>query len=276
MNSEDIIVALAVKYDGDWDKIMQALKRDRCRRMNLLQEEVEEIDTVEELEGYLKIAKSASYKYTTILSSDYPELLKTLYKPPFALFYLGDLSLAKDCGKNVSVVGSRDCSQYGINMTRSIVSEIANQYNIVSGLAAGIDTVAHQTAIDVGGKTIAVLGGGIEYCYPSSNRMLYEEIKRFHLVISEYPGNHVPDFYKFPRRNRIIAALSRGTIVTEAYDKSGSLYTVGFALDTNRLVLCVPYPADAHSECNRLIAGGAYLIENGKDALEILEKEIHL
>ena len=275
MNSEEILVALAIKHDGDWDKIMKSLKQDRLRKMDLLDEK-EEVDTIKELEQYYEIAKNASYKYTTLLSKDYPELLKALYKPPFVLFYFGDLSLARDCGRNVSVVGSRHCSEYGVNMTNKIVQEIANQYNIVSGLAAGIDTIAHQTAIDVGGKTIAILGGGIEYCYPSSNLMLYEEIKRFHLVMSEYPGKLIPDYYKFPRRNRIIAALSRGTIVTEAYARSGSLYTVGYALETNRLVMCVPYPADCESECNRLIAGGAYLIENGKDALEILDTEIHL
>ena len=151
------------------------------------------------------------------------------------------------------------------------MSEVAKEYTVVSGLAIGTDTLVHQTTIDVGGKTIAVLGSGIDYCYPVRNKELYEEIKRNHLVISEYPGDLMPSEISFPRRNRIIAMISKGLIVTEAYARSGTLTTVMFALQYSKTVMCVPYRAGLGSECNRLISEGAFLVEDGKTAIEILK-----
>lgn len=275
MNSEELLVALAIKYDGDWESIMQALQ---YKKLDDKYEDDEKLfqDKYADLESYLEKAKNADYKYTTILSEDYPSILREQYMPPFVLFYHGDLSLLNKIGNNVGVVGSRECSSYGEDMTRTIVSTVAKRFTIVSGLAIGIDTIAHETALKEGGNTIAVLGGGIDYCYPLRNRKLYEKIKATNLVISEYPGNVLPQPDNFPRRNRIIAMISRGIIVTEAYAHSGTLTTVMFALQCQRLILCVPYPATANSECNRLIAEGAYLIENGNQAIEILERDIHI
>ena len=275
MNSEEIIVALAIKYNGDWEDIMCALTN-----RSTLKKETEDggecWDGDRELEPYLEIAKNSNYKYITILSSDYPENLKQQYMPPFVLFYYGDISLLGRITKNVAVVGSRECTDYGAKMTGEIVKDIAKEYTIVSGMAIGVDTIAHQTAIDVGGKTIAVLGSGIDFCYPVRNRALYNEIKKNHLVISEYPGELIPDPINFPRRNRIIAMISKGLVVTEAYAKSGTLTTVMFALQCSRLIMCIPYPAGLGSECNRLISDGAFLIEDGKKAMEILKSEAHL
>ncbi len=272
MNAEDIIVALAIKHDGDWEKIMNALNQ----RESISLEEQERMNEEQDLEFYLSIAKNSDYKYVTCLSEGYPKIFLHEYMPPFVLFYYGDLSLIQNVGKNVSVVGSRECSEYGAYMARYITSGICNTFNIVSGMAIGIDTIAHETAIKNGGKTIAVLGGGINYCYPSSNRSLYETLKRDHLVISEYPGDVIPQPYFFPRRNRLIAMFSRGTIVAEAHERSGTLTTVMYTLQSNRLLLCVPYLATDHSECNRLIANGAYLIETPEQAIEVLQHEIHL
>ena len=161
-------------------------------------------------------------------------------------------------------------------MTEKIVSEISDEYIIVSGLALGIDKKAHETAIASGGRTIAVLGNGIDFIYISAHRDLYEYIKNHDLVISEYPRMTLPTLSSFPTRNRIIAMITCGVVVTEAYARSGTLTTVMFALQCQRLVLCVPYPADAGSECNRLISDGAYLVENGDQVKEILKTEIHL
>ena len=269
MNSEEILVALAVKYNGDWENIMCALKSrksDDSYCDSGLYGWVESL----ELEKYLGEINDSQFRYTTILSEDYPDYLKQIYMPPFVLFYYGDLFLLNDIYKNVSVVGSRECSEYGETMTRDIVKDVCGQYVIVSGMARGIDSVAHKTAIDNGGRTIAVLGGGIDLCYPLSNKSLYNEIKKNHLVISEYPGEVAPTPASFPRRNRIIAAISKATIVTEAHPLSGTLTTVMFALQNNRDIMCIPYPAGLGSECNRLIKSGAFLIENGKDALEVL------
>ena len=275
MKSEEIIVALAVQYSGDWENIMCALTKRSTSKKDV-EEKGGYWDDDNELQPYLDAVYHSRYKYITILSDDYPDFLKRQYMPPFVLFYYGDISLLFNLSHNVSVVGSRDCTEYGVEMTKKIVKEIAKEYTVVSGMARGIDTVVHQTAIDSGGKTIAVLGGGIDYCYPARNWKLYETIKKDHLVISEYPGDIIPASFNFPRRNRIIAMISKGLIVTEAHSKSGTLTTVMFALQYSRPVLCVPYPAGIGSECNRLISDGAYLIEDGKTALEILKSEVHV
>lgn len=258
MESEKLLVALAIKHKGDWDEIYKALTNKE----------------INDLDEYLVMVDNLKCKYITILSEDYPLCLKYAFKAPIVLFYYGDINLLINVQNNVSVVGSRDYSTYAKEMTESIVEDLAKEYVIVSGMARGIDTIAHNAAISNGGKTIAVLGSGIDYCYPLENKYLYQDIKRDHLVISEYPGHTLPTKTTFPMRNRIIAMISRGTIVTEAYAKSGTLSTIMFALEYNRAVLCVPYPATAKSECNRLIASGAFLVENGKQAIEILKKEI--
>lgn len=271
MTSEEIILSMAIMYKGDWESINNALNE---RQFLMSEEELEDYDR--ELEKYLAIAKSSDYKYTTILSKDYPEYIKKQYMPPFVIFYYGDLSLMYRVGKNIAVVGSREMSDYGKEMTETIVEAVSQDYTIVSGLAIGVDTVAHETALRSGGRTIAVLGGGIDYCYPLRNRRLYERIKETDLIISEYPGDLVPEMYFFPRRNRLIAMLSCAVLVTEAHEKSGTLTTVMFALQYNRLIMCIPYLATDHSECNRLIMEGAYLVQNGEDVLDILRKDNHM
>lgn len=275
MNSEEIIASLAVKYNGDWTEIMNALRRRQMARFNA-EDDKEDYLGDYELQPYLDIINKSRYKYVTILSEDYPNVLRNRTKPPFVLFYYGNLSLLKNVYRNCAVVGSRNCSEYGQTMTEEIVKVVAKRYTIVSGMAIGIDTVAHQTAIKEGGQTIAVLGSGIDYCYPYENLELYKQLKKDHLIISEYPGKVAPTILSFPRRNRIIAAISKGLVVTEAYAKSGTLTTVLFALDYQRIVMCLPYQAGLGSECNRLINDGAVLVEDGKRVLELLDSELYL
>lgn len=274
MNTDEVLVAMTIKHGGDWENIMCALtERSKTK------EEREELGIPWsdcDLEPYLEIAKNSDYKYVTILSDEYPALLKHLPMPPFVIFYYGDLSLLQNLHRNVAVVGSRECSEYGARMTKQIVEEIGPDYTIISGMAIGVDTIAHQTAIDNGMKTVAVLGSGIDYCYPFRNRKLYEEIKKNHLVISEYPGQTIPFPSNFPRRNRIIAMISKGLVVTEAYAQSGTLTTVMFAEQFQRIIMCIPYEAGKGSECNRLINDGAILVENGKRVVEILKSEAHI
>ena len=252
MKPRNTLIAFSLKYKGDWDAIMKAL----CDRES---PEKEYLDQVEKLKC----------NTTTMLDLDYPQQLKAIRKAPFVLYYYGDLSLIQDYHKNVSVVGSRDYSEYGKRKTEEIVDGLSrNGFTIVSGMAIGIDTIAHQQAINSKGKTVAILGSGIDYCYPSSNIHLYERLKRHHLVMSEYPGNMEPLPYYFPIRNRIIAALSKTLVVTEAKYNSGSLITATLASKGNSDVMCVPYEADKESECNRLIKNGAFLVENVEDILE--------
>ena len=256
LNSDEIIVALAIKYQGDWNSIYAALTNPQDR----------------DLDEYLRIAKKMKSKYVTILSEEYPRYLKECFKPPFVLFYYGDISLMQNIGKNVAVVGSRSCSEYGIKATEDIVGGITDQYNIVSGLAIGIDSIAHNAAIDNGAKTIAVLPGGIDYCYPPSHKKIYNIIKKDHLLISEIPGDSAPEQISFPIRNRIIAGLSKTLLVTEAHPLSGTLTTVLLALEGNSDVMCVPYPVGDNSECNRLIMNGASLVENADDVVDQMSK----
>lgn len=252
MNSREAVIALVIKYNGIWDEVIKALNE---------REEPEE-------EYYLQY-KKMKCNVVTILDPDYPQQLRHVVKPPLALFYYGDLSVASNYYKNVSVVGSRKCSEYGERITKEIAGDLADKgYVIVSGMAKGIDSFAHQAAIDRGGKTVAILGTGIDYCYPSENLKLYEKIKKNHLLISEYPRNVPPEHDPFPYRNRLIAGLSKTLLVTEAGPQSGSLITVTFALNTNSDVMCVPHQAGEHSECNRLIMNGAIMVESANDVIE--------
>lgn len=259
LTSEEILVGLAIKYQGDWNNIYKGLLDPQDR----------------DLDEYFEAAKKMKCKYITFLSPDYPQYLKESFRPPFVLFYYGDKSLLNSIGRNIAVVGSRECTDYGKEATRDIVSVVAKEYNIVSGMAYGIDTIAHETALEVGGKTIAVLGSGIDFVWPPSNLELYKRIKEEGLVVSEYPGSTPPTLTSFPTRNRIIAMLSCATVVTEAYGRSGTLTTIMFTLEYGRDVLCVPYPRTALSECNRQIMGGAYMVENGEDVLKVLADGNH-
>lgn len=254
MKGRHLLIYLAIKHQGNWDEIYAAIKSREQNDPKVVEETLSKL----------------TCKTTTLIDEDYPIHNKSMYHPPFVLFYYGDLSLCNEYKKILAVIGSRDYSEYGKNITKKIVSEVANQMVIISGLARGIDSVAHRACIDCGGKTIAVLGCGIDRCYPANNKDLYSEIKEHHLLISEYPGDMEATKDNFPQRNRIIAALSCGVLVTEAHAKSGTLITVGYALDFGREVLCVPHPADEGSQCNRLISGGAVLVENGEDVLYAL------
>ncbi len=255
IDGRDILISLAVKNSGDWDKIYESIKAKSFV-------EKEEVD---------QICKSIDSKAITILDSEYPEWLKYIYKPPFVLFYYGDISLLENVDNNLAVVGSRDYSEYGKQTTFNLVKDICARYVIVSGLARGIDSIAHEAAINNGGKTIAVLGSGIDRCFPSENKGLYKRIKKEHLLLSEYPSNTEPSPKNFPMRNRIIAGISKAVLVTEAKERSGTLITVQYALNANKDVMCIPHPVGSSSSCNRLISQGAFLVETAEDIDNIMK-----
>ncbi|MBI2475304.1 DNA-protecting protein DprA [Candidatus Uhrbacteria bacterium] len=205
----------------------------------------------------------------TLSDEKYPSLLKTLYDPPAVLFVRGKLPSEEQ--KHLAVVGSRKASGYGKEATRTIVEPLARAgVVIVSGLAYGIDALAHQAALDVGGTTIAVLGSGVDTqsIYPSSNRSLASQIIAHDgAIISEYPIGTLPLKTFFPIRNRIIAGISHGTLVIEAAIKSGSLITARAALEQGRDVYAVPGPI--HSPLsegpNNLIKMGAIPVTHASD-----------
>lgn len=250
---EDILLYLSLKYNGQFDKIYKAIEEKEKADMELLSE----------WKNKMKCS------YTTILSEDYPKRLKAIACPPFVLFYYGDLSLLNN--KTIGVIGMRYPSEYGVDVTQRLVSDLVKEdYVIVSGLALGVDGIAHKTCIDFKGKTIAVLGCGIDYCYPSTNFDLYEVIKKDHLLVSEYPLGLSPQKWYFPARNRLIAGFSDSLLVTEAKEKSGTMITVGFALEQGKDVLAVPSDIYGNEGCNVLIQQGAKLVKNVKDIVELL------
>ncbi|PLX28469.1 DNA-protecting protein DprA [Candidatus Parcubacteria bacterium] len=204
---------------------------------------------------------------------EYPKLLKQIYDPPLCLFVRGKLS---NDDFNLAVVGTRKCTTYGKQVTEEIVLELASQgITIVSGLAFGIDSIAHNTTLRAKGKTIAVLGSGIDrhHIHPTSHRELANNIiNSGGAIISEYPPGTLPTKYTFPKRNRIVAGMSLGTLVIEAPEKSGALITAQCALDNNREVFTIPQNITSLTATgpNKLIQTGATCVTTTKDILDVL------
>lgn len=201
----------------------------------------------------------------------YPRLLKTIYDPPPFLYVKGDLQEKDERG--LALVGSRSASSYGKEMTARLARALAEQgFTVVSGLARGIDTAAHQGALRGGGRTIAVLGSGLDVIYPWENAPLAEAIAAQGAVISELPLGTLPEAPHFPARNRIISGLSLGTVIVEASFRSGSLITARLALEQGREVFAVPGNVDSpwSRGANRLIKEGAKLVMSAGDILEEL------
>lgn len=205
----------------------------------------------------------------TIEDDDYPPMLRVIGQAPFILFYRGCPEVLRQLC--LAIVGSRKASAYGKKIARELARDLAAAgVVVVSGLARGIDSEAHQGAIDGSGATIAVLGSGIDVVYPPENHKLYEKILEQGAIVSEFlPGSH-PEANNFPRRNRIISGLSSGVLVVEARQKSGALITADFALEQGRDVFAVPGPVSSESSkgTNNLIKQGAKLVSTAEDILE--------
>lgn len=197
-----------------------------------------------------------------ISDSIYPELLSAISDPPLILYAKGNTEFLHDM--SMAVVGSRYASFYGLEQARRFARVLADAgLTIVSGLALGIDQAAHEAALDAGGRTVAVLGCGVDVVYPSENRRLFERIEKEGLILSEYPLGAEPRAYHFPRRNRILSGLSLGVLVVEAHERSGSLITAYQALEQGREVFAIPGPVHHITSrgTHRLIREGASLVE---------------
>ncbi len=216
----------------------------------------------------LDLAAKKNYRIFTLADEEYPALLREIPDPPLLLYCCGTLDGRAGC---ISVVGSRKPTSYGLSATRSLCSELAScGVTIVSGMARGIDTAAHQGALSGGGKTIAVLGSGLERIYPPENRRLFHDIAQNGAVISEFPLEEKPLPHNFPKRNRIIAGMSLGTVIVEAAHKSGSLITARLAAEQGREVFAVPgsIQSPKSAGAHTLIKQGAKLVEHAGDILE--------
>jgi DNA processing protein len=220
------------------------------------------------IENLLENLQNSGIAYFSREHERFPSLLKEIPDPPVGIFCIGELP--SDNLNKVAVIGSRKCSEYGLMAARLFSKPLAEAgVVIVSGMARGVDSMAHRGALLGGGKTIAVLGCGADICYPSENKNLREEIIANGCVVSEYPPGTTPAPHFFPARNRIISGLSQGVLVTEAGKKSGTLITVNMAVEQGREVFAVPGNISSRlSEgTNCLIRDGATPVSDYTDVL---------
>lgn len=232
MEAEVDFEELYVSFPKFKSKIEALFGQDLCGKLEFNRD-----DTL--IDQILREMQKKKVDIIPYFDKNYPEGLKEIYNPPVMLYTIGDKSLLGTV--SLGVVGSRSVTRYGREVTRTFSESIAKAgVTIVSGLARGADSIAHRAALDVGGKTVAVLGSGIDICYPPENFALYEEIAEKGLIVSEYPIGTRPNNYQFPERNRIICGLSNGVLVTEAGEKSGSLITAEYAIEQGRALYVVP------------------------------------
>ncbi len=230
----------------------------------------------EEAERQVRKADEENFTILTLADTRYPALLREIFAPPPVIYCRGSLDVF--AMHAVAVVGTRKPTLYGQNAAKIIVEGLARQgFAIISGLALGIDACAHQTCLDNGGKTVAVLGCGVDQLMPMTNRRLGEKILEQGAVISEFPIGTPPEPYNFPRRNRIISGLASGVAVIEAGKKSGALITAHYAVQQGREVFAVP--GSIFSERSEgtfsLIASGATPIKNARDVADGLSTLQH-
>ncbi len=222
------------------------------------------------MQNFLSELETKQIKFITVSDKNYPSLLKEIHFPPLVLYYKGNLNLLFD--PLIAVVGPRKNSSYGQDVCEHFCKELLPYLRIVSGLAAGIDSIAHKTALNNNHPTIAIIGNGFDTIYPYSNKALYESIVHKGLLISEFGPSVKPIPFHFPLRNRIVSGISKGVLVCEASEKSGSLITANVALEQNREVFVAPGSifSDYSKGSNKLIQAGAKCVIRVKDILSEL------
>lgn len=286
------LLSILQRQGSSWNSVFQTLKKDpslksfiqnepRFFQQNLFPPSTQTSSKTEipltsnqskNISEQIRQYEKNDIKVITIFDKDYPSLLKEIYQPPWVLFVKGNLSLLESHPK-LAVVGSRQATQYGKNAIRLLFPPLVEKgMVIVSGLANGIDTLAHEYAIKNDGKTIAVIAGGFYHIYPKENRELASEMMKTQLVISEYPPDTKPLRWHFPARNRIISGMSNGTFIIEAKRKSGSLITANYALNEGREVFSLPGSIFNPNSLgtNDLIQQGAKLVMSSEDIIEEL------
>ena len=264
---------------GKWRLIHFAMKFDYTD-FNI--DEVIEITNTSGNKGVLKESwqtlttewlqeKRNTQKSISFFSERYPESLKNIAQPPLALFYEGNIDFLEY--PSIAMVGARLATPYASQVLYQLIPKLVlEKLVIVSGLAKGVDRLSHELAILAGGKTIGVIGCGLDRCYPKEVSDLFQEMKQKQLVLSEYPLGTPIKKHHFPMRNRIIAGLTQGTCVIEAKERSGSLITAQLALDNGKEVFAIPGEilSGQSSGCHRLIQDGAKCVYRMEDILEEL------
>ena len=217
-----IILKMSEKFD--FEKFF-AIERENFKFLDKrIYDRIFNGNNLENFKFYLDEIYSKNIKYVTIFDKEYPENLQNIPDKPVILFYKGNLN--KSDAISVSFVGARKCTDYGKRACKNLVGEISQVgFTTVSGLAYGIDSICHKTSLDLGKRTVGVIGSGIDIVYPKANLSLYQEMEDNGLILSEFPLKTPPASYNFPRRNRIISGFSLATVVVEAKEKSGTMIT---------------------------------------------------
>lgn len=258
---------------GAPERVMRASEAELARTRGVSAAAVANIrrhDYRPDAEQQSALLSRSGARIVTFLAEEYPKILLEISDPPPFLYVKGELS-GSDIA--IAVVGSRHASSYGKLTTTRIAAELAERsIAVVSGMARGIDTAAHRGALQAGGHTIGILGCGLDVVYPPENRALYEEMVQKGALVSEFPLGTLPLAENFPRRNRIISGISRGVLVVEARENSGSLITAQCALEQGREVFAIPGNINTSNSrgTNLLIKQGAKLVESVEDILEEL------
>lgn len=245
MTDRETLAFYSYKYEGSWNAVAKAVAA---------QEEPVPCEIKE--------------NYITILDENYPPQLKALRFPPWVLFFRGNILLLNE--PMITIVGSRDLSDYGAQLTVKACEELKKRFVLVSGLAKGADSIVHKCALE-NGCSIGVIGSGLGTRYPQENSALYGVMMRHDLILSEYPYDTGVKKEHFPWRNRILAALGQALIVTEAKYRSGTMITVNEALALSKEIYTFPFPFESEygSGCNRLIADGANILYTAGQLKEI-------
>ena len=239
LTSRQLIIALAIKHNGDWKKIYADIQ---SRNM-------------QDLDAYY-----VDTPCITILDAGYPEILKQSAMPPFVLFFKGDINLlnARD---TIAILGNREPSEETKIFTRAFVDTLNQERVIVSPLSVGTSTIATESALEHGNKVIAMLGSGIDYCYPASNKGLYDRIiAEGGLIVSEYPSDTMPTAEQMPARNRIIAAFADNICSMQATGHTSIIMTLTMALTANKKIFAKANYQDASDFNNRILDEGAYVL----------------
>ncbi len=263
-----------LNYFGDIESAWKASPLDMVAAgiSAKLAERVIQVRNSVDLDDYMARIEKDQIRILTWEDTDYPANLKEIDQSPPVLYLRGEVT-AEDSWA-VAIVGTRAVTSYGRQVTEELATVLAHSgVTIVSGLARGVDAIAHSTALKAGGRTLAVLGSGVDKIYPPEHRPMAEKIALHGAVISDYAPGTAPDSANFPPRNRIISGLSMAVVVVEAGDTSGALITAGFAANQGREVFSVPgmLYAPKSKGTNRLISNGARVLLNPNDVLEALD-----
>jgi len=258
LTSDPLLSSLYTKTTKEWAELLML----PAQKLDTFLRDLHSLN----LHTLLKQYETNDIQIVSFFERDYPYLLKQIYDPPWILYIKGNRGFLRDMN-GIGVVGARKPSISGLEALKSIVPPLVQDYLIISGVAAGIDAAAHQLTLKEKGKTIGVLGGGHFHIYPKENIPLALELMKNGLLISETPPQRRAEPWMFPMRNRIISGLSRGVLVVEARQKSGTLITAQFALEQGREVFAMPGSPihDLSAGTNRLIQEGAKLVLTAKD-----------